>query len=118
MIDDLIGGQGDEIAKHDLHNRAQAAQSHPRSHADDPGLGDGRGPHPFGESFGEAARHLERPAIGVEQVFAEEDNALIGGASGVEGGVEGGEDGTCGRRTTDGGRRSEVYCLRSAVCGR
>ncbi len=49
VVDDLVGNQGDEIAKHDLDHRTQTAQRHAGGHANDSRLGNGCGQDAFGE---------------------------------------------------------------------
>src|SRR5579862_9869741 len=72
VVGDLVKGKGDEVAEHDLDDRPIAAYGKAVRNANDSGLGNRRGEHAVGKTGGKAAIDLKGPAIGIENVFAEQ----------------------------------------------
>ncbi len=93
VVDQLVGDQGDEIAEHDFDDRPQAAQRHPRRQPDHPRLGHrGRQDTP-GKGRGQPAGDFESPAIRVQDILSQDNDALVVGERLMQGGVEAFEDG-------------------------
>ncbi len=88
VIDDLVAGEKQEIAEHDLGDRQAAAQREPGRDRDDRGLGNRRGKNAIGELRGQAARDSEGAPIGVEHVLAQHDDPLVVGHGGPQAGIE------------------------------
>jgi hypothetical protein len=77
MIDDLVAGQKQEIAEHDLGDRQVAAQREPGRDRHDGGFGNRRRENAIGEFRRQAARDLEGAPIGIEHVLAQHDHPLV-----------------------------------------
>ena len=77
VVDDLVESEGDEIAKHDLDKGAASGKSHANSDAGDRGFADRRRQDPLRESRGKSLADLEGAAVGVGNIFAEEDRAGV-----------------------------------------
>ena len=71
-VHDLVETEGDEVAEHDLEDRAEPAQRHPGGDTEHPALADRGRQHPLGEAVAQTLRHLERTAVGIEHVLAEQ----------------------------------------------
>ena len=87
-VHDLVEAEGDEVAEHDLDDRPVAAQREAAGDPEHPGLGDRRRQDAVGPARAEAGAHLERAAVRVEQVLAEEVHVVAALEDVVEAGVQ------------------------------
>ena len=77
VVDDLVEAERQEVAEHDLGDRAVAGEGEPGRHAGDRALADRRRAHPVREVRAQPARHLEGAAVRVDDVLAEQDHPLV-----------------------------------------
>ncbi len=77
VVDQLIGGQRREVREHDLGDRPQASEGQSVGDADNRGLRDRRREHLVRKPRREPARDLERAAVRIVHVLAEEHDAGI-----------------------------------------
>jgi hypothetical protein len=78
VIDDLVEAEPQEVAEHDLCDRAEPRQREPCRDPCDRGLAERRGPYARGEIRAQPACHLEGAPVGVEDVLTEQDHAGVG----------------------------------------
>ena len=71
-VDELVGRQRHEVGKHDLRDRSHPRQGHAVGDARDARLGDRRRKDLLREACRETLAHLERAAVGIEQVLADQ----------------------------------------------
>ena len=75
MVHQLIAGQEEEVAKHDLGDGAQSSQRQARGQTNNRGFGDRCRQDPIRIGRRQPLRHLERATVGIEDVFSEDDKA-------------------------------------------
>ncbi len=75
-VDDLVEAERDEVAEHDLEDGAPTAQRHAGGDTEQRRFGDRGRQHAVGPAVGEPLAHLERAAVGIEQVLAEQDHVV------------------------------------------
>ena len=83
-VDDLVEAERDEVAEHDLEDRPLAPQRHPGGDAEERRLADRGREDAVRVRVAEALRDLERPAVRVEDVLAEEDDVVALGEDRVQ----------------------------------
>jgi hypothetical protein len=76
-VHDLVEPERDEVAEHDLQDRAIATEREARRDAEHGRLADRRRQHAVGPARGEPLAELERAAVRVEQVLAEQVDPLV-----------------------------------------
>ena len=87
-VRELVGGERDEVAEHDLCHRLPALERKAGGAADDRRLADRRRVEPVGKAGREPLRHRERAPVGVEQVLAEDADVGVALEQVVEGLVQ------------------------------
>ena len=77
VIDDLVGRERQEIAKHDFADRPQPCQSETGGHAYDRRLANWRIANATRKKPAQIARNLEGPAVWPFDVFSQQKGALV-----------------------------------------
>src|SRR5690242_18020599 len=88
MIQELVEAERDEVAEHNLDDRAAAAERKPVRDADDAGLADRGIEHALRMVVRQTARRLERTAVRRTDVLTEQQHALVFGEPGSQRAVD------------------------------
>src|SRR5262249_7570524 len=77
VIDDLVGGERQEVAEHDLTDRAEALKGQSVTQAEDRRCTDGRVADPAGELLAQVLRDLEGAAIRPFDVLSNKNDSRV-----------------------------------------